>query len=73
MSNTFFSTNLAEYCSNASQEFQYLILSIMKEAGRPNIANNFPALRLLDPQGACQRMPNYSTKLFGILDAIITK
>ncbi|XP_059455881.1 cytochrome P450 76T24-like [Corylus avellana] len=73
ISNTFFSADLADFCSNASQEFQSLLLRIMEEAGRPNIADYFPALSLLDPQGARRRMLVYSTKWFGILDDIITK
>jgi cytochrome P450 len=73
MSNIFFSTDLAEFCSNASQEFQNLIRSITKEAGRPNIADYFPALGVLDPQGARRRMAIYSTKVFEILDAIINE
>jgi cytochrome P450 len=59
ISNLFFSTDLAEYCSNASQEFQDLILGAMEEAGRPNMADYFPTLRLVDPQGARRRTVIY--------------
>ena len=45
----------------------------MEEVGRPNIADYFPALGALDPQGARRRMATYSTKLFEILDAIINE
>jgi cytochrome P450 len=73
ISNTFFSTDLAEYCSNASQEFQYLIVGTMEEAGRPNIADYFPALRFVDPQGTRRRMTIYLGKCFRILDGIINE
>jgi hypothetical protein len=73
ITNTFFSTDLADFRSNASQEFQSLLLCMMEELGRPNIADYFPALGLVDPQGVRRRMVIYATKLFGILDAIITK
>jgi cytochrome P450 len=73
ISNTFFSTDLAEYCSNASQEFLDLIVGSMEEAGRPNIADYFPALRLVDPQGARRRMNIYFRNFFVILDGIIDK
>lgn len=73
ISNTLFSTDLAHYNSNLSQEFQALITGTMKEYGRPNIADYFPALRLFDPQGARRRMTSYIGKLFGILDGIINE
>ncbi|XP_059432212.1 cytochrome P450 76T24-like [Corylus avellana] len=73
ISNTFFSTDLAEYCSNASQEFLDLVVGAMEEAGRPNIVDYFPALRLVDPQGARRRMNIYFRKFFVFLDGIIDK
>lgn len=71
ISNTFFSTDLAHYGSNESQEFQDLVVGIMEEAGRPNIADYFPALRFFDPQGARRRMTTHFGKFFAILDGII--
>ena len=73
ISNTFFSTNLAENCSNASQEFLDLIVGSMEEAGTSNIANYFPALRLVDPQGARRRMNIYFRNFFVVLDGIMDK
>ncbi|KAG2729576.1 hypothetical protein I3760_01G256800 [Carya illinoinensis] len=73
ISNTLFSTDLAQYSSNTSQEFQALIMGTMEEGGRPNIADYFPALRLFDPQGTRRRMTAYIAKLFEILDGIINE
>ncbi|XP_041021375.1 cytochrome P450 76T24-like [Juglans microcarpa x Juglans regia] len=73
ISNMLFSTDLAQYGSNTSQEFQALIMGAMEEGGRPNIADYFPALRLFDPQGARRRLTAYIAKLFGILDGIINE
>ena len=42
---------LAHYDSNLSQEFKDLIWSILVEVGKPNLADFFPGLRLVDPQG----------------------
>ncbi|KAK7294958.1 hypothetical protein RJT34_17858 [Clitoria ternatea] len=43
----------------------------MEEAGKPNVADFFPILRLFDPQGAFARMKNYFVKLSKIIDGII--
>ena len=45
ISSTFFSMDLAQYDSNLSQEFRDLACGVAEEAGRPNIADYFPALR----------------------------
>ena len=73
ISNTFFSIDLAQYGSNLSQEFQKLITGLAEEAGRPNLADYFPALRLVDPQGARRRSRIYYEKLFGMLDGFINE
>ena len=53
ISNTFFSIDLAQYSSSAlSREFQELVCGVMEVVGKPNIANYFPVLCLVDPQGA---------------------
>ncbi|KAM3749647.1 hypothetical protein ACB098_05G202100 [Castanea mollissima] len=71
ISNTFFSIDLAQYDSNLSHEFQDLVYGLTEEAGRPNIADYFPALRLIDPQGVRKRTMIYFSKAFGIFDVII--
>ena len=49
----------------------YIVCGVAEEVGRPNIADYFPALRLIDPQGVHKRTRIYYTKIFGILDGII--
>ncbi|KAJ9680870.1 hypothetical protein PVL29_020008 [Vitis rotundifolia] len=71
LSNTIFSVNLAHYNSNFSQEFKDLIWSIMEEAGKPNLADFFPVLRLVDPQGIQKRMTVCFNKLFEVFDGFI--
>ena len=73
ISNTFFSMDLAQYDSNLSQEFRDLACGVAEEAGRPNIADYFPALRLIDPQGVRKRTRIYFSKVFGIFDGIINQ
>lgn len=73
ISNTFFSIDLAQHGSNLSQEFQGLICGAAEEAGRPNFADYFPVLRLVDPQGVRKRTTNYYAKVLGIFDGIINE
>lgn len=51
MTNTLFSKDLASFASDSSREFKVLVRGMMEEAGKPNIADFFPFLGLLDPQG----------------------
>lgn len=71
ISNTIFSTDLSKYESTASSEFKDYVLGVLEEAGKPNLADYFPALRLLDPRGARRRTAFYLKKLFKIFDSII--
>ncbi|KAL4628912.1 hypothetical protein ACB092_05G271400, partial [Castanea dentata] len=71
ISNTFSSMDLAQYDSNLSQEFRDIVYGVAEEGGRPNIADYFPALRGIDPQGVRKRTRTFYTKIFGILDGII--
>lgn len=71
LANTIFSTDLAKYESSESQEFKHYVSEVMKEAGKPNLADYIPALRLVDPQGIRRRMAIYFRKLLEIFDGII--
>ena len=64
---------LAQHDSNLSQEFRDLVCGLAKEAGRPNIADYFPALRMIDPQGVRKRTRIYYSKLLAIFDGIINQ
>ncbi|XLS48798.1 hypothetical protein HN51_023156, partial [Arachis hypogaea] len=72
ISNTFFSMDLGYYnSSNKPQEFKDIFFGIMKEAGRPNVVDFFPMLRMLDPQGARARMNKYFGKLIDFFDGLV--
>ena len=74
ISNTFFSIDLAHYSSDLSgQDFQELVCVVTELAGKPNIADYFPVLRLVDPQGVRRRMTIYYGKLIEIFDRIINE
>ncbi|KAK7340136.1 hypothetical protein VNO77_20833 [Canavalia gladiata] len=72
ISTTFFSMDLSHSTSDKSQqEFKDIICGVMEESGRPNVADFFPILQLLDPQRAHARMTTYFKKLCEIIDGII--
>ncbi|MED6164563.1 hypothetical protein PIB30_091298, partial [Stylosanthes scabra] len=71
ISNTFFSIDLGDFNSTKSLEFKESFCSINDEAGKPNIVDFFPILRLLDPQGARARMTKYIRKLIGFFDGLV--
>lgn len=73
LSNTFFSVDLAHYDSGFSREFEELVWRIMVEAGKPNLADFFPSLRLFDPQRIQKKMTVYMNKLTDIFDGFINE
>ncbi|RXH79880.1 hypothetical protein DVH24_041027 [Malus domestica] len=51
LSRTVFSVDLADPHSERAREFKELVWSIFEEAGKPNLADYFPVLKKIDPQG----------------------
>jgi hypothetical protein len=56
LSNTILSVDLADPNSEGAKKFKEIVWNIMKEVGKPNIADYFPVLQKLDPQGIRQRL-----------------
>ncbi|KAK8495831.1 hypothetical protein V6N13_026300 [Hibiscus sabdariffa] len=48
--------DLVDPNSSDAQEFKRTVWGIMEEAGKPNLADYFPLLRKIDPQGTRRRM-----------------
>ncbi|XP_057435521.1 cytochrome P450 76T24-like [Lotus japonicus] len=72
ISNTLFSMDLSHTTSDEkSREFKSIIEGAMGDAGKPNVADFFPILRPIDPQGLHARMTSYFVKLAKIVDGII--
>ncbi|XP_011013816.1 PREDICTED: geraniol 8-hydroxylase-like [Populus euphratica] len=71
ISNTFFSLDIANYNSDLSQEFSDLVVGVTEQIGKPNIADYFPILRLVDPQGIRRKTNIYLKRLTQIFDSII--
>ncbi|KAG9445958.1 hypothetical protein H6P81_012086 [Aristolochia fimbriata] len=72
ISNTIFSVDLVlDIGSDSVQEFKEAVRGIMDEAGRPNFADYFPFLRVLDPQRIRRRMTCHFKKLYALFDRLI--
>ncbi|XVE64957.1 hypothetical protein DITRI_Ditri07aG0143200 [Diplodiscus trichospermus] len=66
LSNTIFSIDLVDPSSPIAQEFRKTVWGIMEEAGKPNLADYFPMLRKIDPQGVRRRMTDHFRKLLDL-------
>jgi hypothetical protein len=51
LSNPIFLVDLADPNSDTTQEFKKIVWNVMKEAGKPNLADYFPVLKKIDPHG----------------------
>ncbi|QHO04527.1 Geraniol 8-hydroxylase [Arachis hypogaea] len=70
LSNTFYSQDLVR-SSDVAGEFKQLVTNIMKEVGRPNVADCFPLLKAVDPQGIRRRTGNYFGRLLEIFKGLV--
>ncbi|KAB1217135.1 Geraniol 8-hydroxylase [Morella rubra] len=73
LSNTIFSVDLADPNSDTAREFKEIAWNIMQEAGKPNLADYFPMLKVIDPQGIRQRMSIHFGKFLGVFDRMISQ
>ncbi|XP_078152237.1 geraniol 8-hydroxylase-like [Carex rostrata] len=73
LSSTIFSTDLAGFYSDSSQEFKKTIESIMEFAGCPNVSDFFPMLTPLDLQGVRRKMNPLTNFLYKIFDEQIDR
>ncbi|KAK7310411.1 hypothetical protein RJT34_07915 [Clitoria ternatea] len=72
LSNTVYSEDLVHSADKAG-EFKELVASIMKEIGRPNLADCFPVLKMLDPHGIRRRTGSYFSRLLNIFKGLVQK
>ncbi|KAF2313184.1 hypothetical protein GH714_009669 [Hevea brasiliensis] len=71
LSTNIFSLDLTDSSSDTVREFKEVIRCIMEEVGKPNLADYFPVLRSIDPQGIRRRMTIYFGKVLDLFDRII--
>lgn len=62
LSNTMFSLDLVHSAGSVG-DFKDLVVNIMEECGRPNLADFFPVLKIIDPQGIRSRTSVYGGKI----------
>jgi len=72
LSNTIFSMDLI-HSNGAAGEFKDVVTNITKLAGTPNVADFFPALKLLDPQGLKRRQTKNVKKLLDIFEDLVNQ
>ncbi|XP_054823591.1 geraniol 8-hydroxylase-like [Prosopis cineraria] len=72
LSNTIFSVDLVQSVSTAG-EFKEAVAGIMKEVGTPNVADYFPALKKLDPQGVRRRTAIHFSQILDIFHRLVTQ
>ncbi|KAG8388764.1 hypothetical protein BUALT_Bualt02G0159200 [Buddleja alternifolia] len=73
MSATLFSTEFAQFDSDAVQEMKLVIGGYLRVIAIPNLADFFPALKMIDPQGIKKESEIYTAKMLSMLDDIINQ
>ncbi|KAJ0786109.1 putative geraniol 8-hydroxylase [Helianthus annuus] len=73
ISNIVFSKDLTDPYEDSGKEFKELVGNIMLEAGRPNLVDFFPRLRMIDPQGVRRRMNRHFKKILGVFEGLINE
>ncbi|KAK4771450.1 hypothetical protein SAY87_031982 [Trapa incisa] len=73
LGNTIFSMDLTmDAASELSvKELKELVCNVMVQVGRPNMADYFPVLKRVDPQGVKRRMTDCFQRTFDLFDRII--
>ncbi|XP_057431025.1 geraniol 8-hydroxylase-like [Lotus japonicus] len=72
LSNTFFSLDLARSAGSA-EDFKELVMSIMEDLGKPNLADFFPVLKSVDPQGFKSRISHSTGKIIDIFNCLVNQ
>ncbi|KAH9621547.1 hypothetical protein KSS87_022682, partial [Heliosperma pusillum] len=71
LSSTFFSMDMGDPTSESARQFRHTIRCIMEEVGKPNIADFFPILKKMDPQGIRRRSGVHFQKMIDIFQGLI--
>ncbi|PWA35148.1 geraniol 10-hydroxylase-like protein [Artemisia annua] len=56
---------------DSGKEFKEVVWNIMELAGKPNLVDFFPVLKMIDPQGIRRRMTENFGKVFEIFEGLI--
>jgi len=72
LSNTIFSVDLIQSNGEAG-EFKDLVTNITKLVGSPNVADFFPILKMLDPQGVKRKQAKNVRKVLDIFEDLVNQ
>jgi Zn-dependent M16 (insulinase) family peptidase len=73
LSNTILSVDLADPNSDTARKFKEIVWNIMKDIGKPNLADYFPVLKKINPQGIRQRMIVNGGKMIDLFAHLISE
>ncbi|XP_030945627.1 geraniol 8-hydroxylase-like [Quercus lobata] len=73
LSTTIFSVDLADPNSDTAREYKEIVWNIMKEIGRPNLADYFPVLKKMDPQRVRHRLAVHFGKILELFDRMVSQ
>ncbi|KAL9242861.1 hypothetical protein vseg_016819 [Gypsophila vaccaria] len=71
LSSTFFSMDMGDPTSEFARQFRVTIRGIMEETGKSNIADYFPILKIIDPQGIRKRTEYHFGKMLDLFNNMI--
>jgi len=71
LSTLIFSVDLSQYDSVSLQEFKEHVWALMEYGGKANLADFFPLLKPLDPQGIVRRGSVHLKKVLSIFEKLI--
>ncbi|KAM3740859.1 hypothetical protein ACB098_08G131300 [Castanea mollissima] len=73
LSNTIYSMDMVDSNSDQAKELKELVWNVMKDAGKPNLADYFPLLKKIDPQGLRHSVAVNFRRLLDLFDNIISQ
>nr|POE92034.1 geraniol 8-hydroxylase [Quercus suber] len=73
LSNTIYSMDMVDSNSDQAKELKGLVWNIMKDAGKPNLADYFPVLKKIDPQGLRHSVAVNFRRMLDLFDNIISQ
>ncbi|KAL0368978.1 UNVERIFIED_CONTAM: Ferruginol synthase [Sesamum calycinum] len=73
MSATLFSVDFTDFDSDVTQELKETIEGVAKIVGTPNLADFFPILKMIDPQGIQRQAKFYFGRLLAMFEEIINQ
>jgi hypothetical protein len=65
--------DLADLNSDTARKFKEIVWNIMEDMGKPNLADYFPVLKKIDPQGIRQRMTVNGGKMIDLFAHLISE